>query len=292
MHLKNNFSRFLGLFLMAEAGQEGAQGGGAGDPAAAAPAPASGSLLNQGQTTDFIPEKYRTNKEDGSLDLEASSRKMSEAYKHLETRMGSGDAPPKTVDEYAVKLEGVEGFDWNEFKSDENTQSFLKGAHAKGLTNDQVQFVIGEYLKAAPGLVTGGAVLDRDQCIATLKTAWGDEQTMNANLRSSFRAAEAFASEPGKPGNFEALNEKYGKDPDFIAFAANIGRELAEDTQINSGNAVSEGDFNVKAADLRQQLQTLPAHDPKRPGIQAQLDAMYESRYNKPAGRTLSNPRK
>ncbi|MCZ7253157.1 hypothetical protein NK293_23265, partial [Salmonella enterica] len=93
----------------------------------------------------------RTNKEDGSLDLEQSSRKMAEAYKHLETRMGSGDVPPKTAEEYAVKLEGVEGFDWDEFKADPDTQSFLKGAHAKGLTNDQVQYVIGEYMKAAPG---------------------------------------------------------------------------------------------------------------------------------------------
>lgn len=283
MRLKNSFSRFMGVFLMAEAGTEGSPAGGApaqAPAAAPAQAPAPGSVLNQGQQNDYIPEKYRTNKEDGTLDLEASSRKMSEAYRHLETRLGSGDAPPKTAEEYAPKVE-IEGFNWDEFKADESTQSFLKGAHAKGLTNDQVSFVIGEYMRVAPDLVGGGQVLDRDQCIATLKTAWGDEQTMNANLRSSFRAAEAFASEPGKPGNFAALNEKYGKDPDFIAFAANIGRELREDSQINGGGAVSDGDFDVKTSDLRKQLQDLPAHDPKRPGIQQQLNAMYDSRYNK-----------
>ena len=89
----------LGHFFMAEAGE----GGDPSTPAApAAPAP-TGSVLDSGNTgNDYIPEKYRTNKEDGTLDLEASSRKVAEAYKQLETRFGSGDVPPKTADEYAV----------------------------------------------------------------------------------------------------------------------------------------------------------------------------------------------
>lgn len=273
----------LGHFFMAEAGE----GGDPSTPAAPAPAPApTGSVLDSGaNTTDFIPEKYRVVKEDGSLDLDQSSRKLAESYKHLETRLGSGDVPPKTADEYAIKLEGVEGFDWDEFKADEGTQSFLKGAHAKGLTNDQVQYVIGEYMKAAPGLVEGGVQLSTQDCAAALKAVWGDEQAMTQNVRASYRAAEAFASEPGKPGNFAALQAKYGNDPDFIAFTANIGKELKEDSAVNGGVQVSEGDFAVKAAELRSQLQALPAHDAKRPGIQAQLDDMYNKKYGKPQSR-------
>ncbi|NWA03727.1 hypothetical protein [Pseudomonas gingeri] len=272
--------KMLGHYPMADAEPTPA-GGGAALPAE----PAADSVLGGGAPNDYIPEKYRVNKDDGSLDLEQSSRKLAESYKHLETRMGSGDAPPKTPEEYAVKLEGVEGFDWEEFKADPDTQSFLKGAHSKGLTNDQVQYVIGEYMKAAPNLIGGAAVLDRDECIATLKEAWGGEQAMAGNIRASYLAAEAFASEPGKPGNLEVLMNKYGKDPDFIAFAANIGKELKEDTAINSGGPVSEADFAVKTAELRQQLQDLPAHDPKRPGVQAQLDAMYNKKYGKPSSR-------
>ena len=273
----------LGHFFMAEAG-EGGDPSTATTSAAADPSAAS-VLAAAAGTTDFIPEKYRTNKEDGTLDLEASSRKVAEAYKHLETRMGSGDLPPKTAEEYAVKLEGVEGFDWDEFKADPDTQSFLKGAHAKGLTNDQVQYVIGEYMKAAPGLVEGGVQLTTQDCTAALKAVWTDEQAMSQNVRASYRAAETFASEPGKPGNFAALQAKYGNDPDFIAFTANIGKELKEDSAINGGAQVSEGDFAVKTAELRSQLQALPAHDPKRAGIQSQLDDMYNRKYGKPASR-------
>lgn len=271
----------LGHFYMAEAGE----GGDPSTPAAPAAEPAPGSVLSTGNTsTDFIPEKYRTNKEDGSLDLEASSRKVAEAYKHLETRMGSGDAPPKTHEEYAPKIE-VEGFNWDEFKADESTQSFLKGAHAKGLNNDQVEYVIGEYLKAAPGLIGGAAVLTQQDCTAALKAVWGDDQSIRTNVSASYRAAEAFASQGDAPGNFNALMTKYGNDPDFIAFTANIGKELKEDRAINGGAQVSEADFAVKTAELRQQLQDLPAHDPKRKGIQAQLDGMYDQKYNQPKTR-------
>ena len=267
----------LGHFFMAEA----AEGGDPSTPAApAAPAPA-GSVLDTGAAPDYFPEKYQVKKEDGSLDLEQSSRKLAESYKHLETRMGSGDIPPKTAEEYAVKLEGVEGFNWDEFKADESTQSFLKGAHAKGLTNAQVEYVIGAYLEAAPGLIEGNAQLSAQECTAQLKAVWGDEQAVTQHVRASYRAAEAFASEPGKPGNYAALNAKFGTDPDFIAFTANIGKELKEDTAINSGAQVNEADFNIKVSELRAQLEALPPHDPKRPGVQAQLNDMYDQKYNK-----------
>ncbi|NVZ19524.1 hypothetical protein HX794_07725 [Pseudomonas costantinii] len=268
----------MGHFYMAEAGE-------GGDPSTATTTttaePAAASVLAAAAgTTDYIPEKLRTLKEDGSLDLEASSRNVAEAYTQLEKRLGTGEVPPKTADEYTVKVEGVEGFDWAEFKADPDTQAFLKGAHAKGLNNAQVEYVIDAYLKAAPGLIGGAAQLTQQDCTAALKAAWGDDQAIRANVTASYRAAEAFASQGDAPGNFNALMTKYGNDPDFIAFTANIGKELKEDRAINGGAQVSEADFPIKAAELRQQLQDLPAHDPKRKGIQAQLDDMYNRKYS------------
>lgn len=270
----------LGHIFMAETTE-----GEPGATTAATTTATTDSVLGSGAQPDYFPEKYQVKKEDGSLDLEQSSRKLAESYKHLETRLGSGDIPPKTADEYAVKLEGVEGFDWDEFKSDENTQSFLKGAHAKGLTNAQVEYVIGEYMKAAPDLIGGAAQLSTQDAFAALKAVWPDDQAMTQNVRASFRATEAFASEPGQPGNFATLQAKYGNDPDFIAFAANIGKELKEDSAINGGAQVNEADFAVKSAELRGQLEALPPHDPKRAGIKAQLDGMYDQKYNKKAAR-------
>lgn len=269
--------RMMGHFFMAQAGAEGGDGGG-GQP------PAAGLVLDQGAAPDFIPEKYRVNGADGKLDLEQSSRKLAESYGHLEKRLGSGDAPPKTVDEYAPKIE-VEGFNWEEFKADENSQAFLKGAHAKGLTNTQVEFVIGEYLKAAPNLISGDAALTADDCTTALKSVWADDKTMKAGVSASYRAAQAFASEGTAPGNFDALMAKYGNDPDFIAFTANIGKELREDLPVNSNNPSTGVDFDIKAAELRKQLEAIPQHDPKRAAIKAELDGLYASRYPSGGGK-------
>src|SRR3546814_96352 len=200
MRLKNSLARLMGLVLMAEAPSEGQPGGGASDPTPA-PAP-TGSVLGNA-ATDYIPEKYRTNKEDGSLDLEASSRKLAESYRHLETRLGSGDAPPKTFEEYAPKIE-AEGFNWDEFKADESTQSFLKGAHAKGMTNAQVEYAISEYLKAAPALVEGVAQLTAQARTATLKAVWAHDAAMSAHVSATSRSPGVSATEALKPANFDA----------------------------------------------------------------------------------------
>lgn len=212
--------------------------------------------------------------------MAASSRKLAEAYKHLETRMGSGDAPPKTADEYSVNLEGVEGFNWDEFKADPDTQSFIKGAHAKGITNAQLEFVLGEYMNRAPALVEGAIQLDQQAASEALKAEWKTDAEFKQNIQSSYRAAQAFGGDGDGLGSFAKLEAKFGSDPDFIAFTARIGREMAEDTPAGGFPLVAGADFDVKAGELRQQLQDLPTHDPKRAQVQKQLDAMYEQRYS------------
>lgn len=273
---------------MAEADQAAATGGDA--TGASATGDQGGSVLGGAapvDTTHFIPEKYRTNKEDGTLDLEASSRKVAEAYGHLEKRLGSGDAPPKSVDEYAPALT-VEGVAWDEFKADPVAQEFLKGAHAKGLTNEQLAFVVDSFHQAVPGLVEGKMLVSSQDCTAALKAAWGDDAAMKQNLGQSYRAAQAFANEAGKPGNFDTLMAKYGNDPDFIAFTANIGKELREDAAINNGQVMNEADFAIQTDTLRKELEALPPHDPKRPGVQAKLNDLYDRKYGAASSKMLA----
>ncbi|WP_431482242.1 hypothetical protein [Pseudomonas solani] len=265
--------RMLGHYLMDAA----ADGGDAGGQQEKAPEQ-QGSVLGQGAPQDFIPEKYRVTKDDGTLDLEQSSRKLAESYKHLETRMGSGDAPPKSFDEYAPKIE-AEGFNWDEFKADESTQSFLKGAHAKGMTNAHVEFVVDHFVKnVAPQLLAGNAQITAEEATTQLRDVWKTDQEFNSNVQASYRGLHGFANQAGL-GSAAALEAKFGNDPDFIAFMANIGREMREDVSPSQGTPVESADFAVKTSELRQQLQDLPAHDPKREAIQQQLNALYESRY-------------
>lgn len=270
--------RMLGHYLQNEAGAEGGEGGGqqqASTTEGQQQQQQSGSLLNQAANQDFIPEKYRVTKPDGSLDLEQSSRKLAESYGHLEKRMGSGDLPPKSVEEYAPKIE-VEGFDFNEFKADESTQAFLKGAHAKGLTNAQLEFVIGEYLRVAPQLMEGGVQLDQQGASEALRGEWKTDAEFKSGLGASYRALQGFAGEG--LGSMDNLMAKFGNDPDFIAFTARIGREMREDMPVG-GEQVSEGDFVAKTAELRAKLQTMSIEDPQRKAVQAELDGLYAKRY-------------
>lgn len=126
--------------------------------------------------------------------------------------------------------------------------------------------------------------MNQQDCTAALKGVWADDQAMQAGVRSSYRAAEAFASPEGQPGSFQNLMAKYGNDPDFIAFTANIGKEMQEDTLVKQG-VVNEQDFAVKTSELRKQLEELPAHDPKRTGIQQQLNDLYNAKFTRPTSR-------
>ncbi|CAM4031868.1 hypothetical protein [Ectopseudomonas alcaliphila] len=270
--------RMMGHYLMNEAPAADAPPAAApATPPAATPPADGGNLLNQGADNDYIPEKYRVNGADGKLDINASSRKMAEAYSNLEKRVGTGDLPPKSVDDYAPKLE-VEGFDWEEFKKDESSQAFLKGAHAKGLTNAQVEYVLGEYLKAAPQLLEGSALLDQQGATEALKGVWKSDAEFKGGLQSSYRAVQGFADQGEGLGSMANLMTKFGNDPDFIAFTARIGREMSEDT-VPGGQAVSEADFTTKAAELRTKLQGMSQEDPQRKSVQAELEALYKRQY-------------
>jgi hypothetical protein len=117
-------------------GDAGAGGAGASG-ADAATGEGQGTALQKGAPPATIPEKYQVKKEDGTLDIEASSLKLAEAYGHLEKRLGSGDVPPKTAEEYQVTVPDALKDVW---KPDDDTllQDFKKEAHSKGMTGSSI----------------------------------------------------------------------------------------------------------------------------------------------------------
>lgn len=131
---------------------------------------------------------------DNKLDVEGSARKLAESYTHLEKRLGSGDAPPKTVEEYAPKVE-AEGFNWDEFKADSEMQGFLKSAHAKGITNEQFGFVLGEYMQRALGQVGSAAELDAEAATSALRETWKTDAEFKQNIGPSVPCIQ----QPGRP---------------------------------------------------------------------------------------------
>lgn len=267
---------------------------GAGAPPAAAvetpPAgqpPAADSLLSTGAPPagdDWLPEKYRVNKEDGTLDESASARKLGEAYKHLSTKLGTASAlPPAKPEDYAIKpAEGTDEEGFKQFTGDPLFQAFAKDAHAAGLSNDQMQFVVDKYLAIAPQLMKEDAVLSVDDARAELGKLWTDKASMDANLAGVVKAINAYGGKAeDMPGSTARLMAKYGTDPDFIAFAATIAAELPEDRHPSEG-------IGGAGADIESLQKSQAYWDPNHQDhtrVKARVDQHYARQYGTAAHR-------
>jgi len=262
---------------MDQAGTEGAAGGAAGAGAGAGPsgdggagtggegaaAGAGASVLAAGaagagvgnQPTEFIPEKYRVSKEDGTFDLEASSRKLAEAYGHAEKRIGAGDVPPKTAEEYAVTVPDAfkEAFDP---KNDEGFKTFAGKMHGLNLTQAQLDGVMESYFELAPKLVAGAQVLDANAATEELKKTWATDADFSRNVRNAFVGTSAIAQKAGLSVE-EIMASPLGNDPKFLRLMAAIGPEFAEDTPPGGSGQISTEDIDGL---MRSEAYTNPKH--------------------------------
>lgn len=238
-----------------EGGGGGYVGGEVGNAPAEAPA-VNGSVMASAAepaAAPAIPEKYQVKKEDGTLDIEASSLKLAEAYGHLSKRMGSGDVPPKSAAEYQIAVPEALKDSWNPAE-DKPLQDFLTAAHAKGFTQGQIDLALETYHQIAPGLVQGNVQLSNEECIAELRKDWATDAEFSAQVELSRKGAIAFAGEDA-----DALIAKYGNDPMIIKAFARVGKELPEDRSINPG---SELPSNSTAIELQM---TEAFNNPKHP---------------------------
>jgi hypothetical protein len=182
-----------------------------------------------------IPEKYQVKKEDGTLDVEASSLKLAEAYGHLEKRMGSGDIPPKTAEEYAIAVPDALKDTWTP-KDDPLMGEFLKDAHAAGLTQKQMDMVMGKYFEMAPALVNGSRQLSADECVTDLRSEWKTDEQYKTEVGKAYKAAMAYGDKDA-----DAIIKDYGNDPRIVRFMARVGNELGEDRSLNPGGSQQGG---------------------------------------------------
>lgn len=257
--------KFYVCMAEADAGEGGGTGaGGAG----AGTAPAYGGQV-QGQAVS-IPEKYQVKKEDGALDIEASSLKLAEAYRALEKRIGTGDMRPNSAEEYTIpvpdEMKGL--FDP---KTDPLMSEFLKDAHEAGMTQAQIDFALGKYFELAPQLMSGVRKLSPEECTADLKQEWKTDDQYKAELGKAFKVAQAFGDKDA-----EAIVKEYGNDPRIIRFFARVGAEMAEDTSINPGGT-QRGGQTVEGL-MQSEAYTNPKHvDHAR--ISAQVQAHFNRQF-------------
>lgn len=238
------------------------------------------SAATQSTTYDKIPEKFRTLKEDGSIDLEASSAKMAESYSYLEKKLGSGDAPPKSAEEYAPVFSEDAPIKFEDIKDDPVLQDFMQGAHQVGLTNAQVSYVLDQYLKVLPSDIEAHDTLLANDCIGQLKeTTWKDDASLKAGLADAYRAVTTVAGDDA-----DYLMTRYGNDPAFIRFAAMFGNGMREDSPPQAMQMIPAEQFAEASQSITQQLMEMKSNDPRRAALLRKQEEMYAKQYgNAPA---------
>lgn len=261
------------------AGNGGSGTGAANGGAAAGGTGAGSSVLAAGMAgagtgaPDFIPEKLRVTKADGTLDMEASARKMAEAYGNLETRFGKGEAAPKEVTDYKVTVPDAlkEAFDP---AKDEGMQTFLKGAHEKGLNQAQLDFVMGKYFELAPQLAAGAKQYDAETATAELKKTWATDADFNRNVKNAYVGANAIAAKAGLDVK-SIMDGPLGNDPTFLKLMAAMGPEFAEDAPPGGQQMTTEDDVNKLMA---SEAYTNPRHA-DHAKVSAQVKKYFDRKY-------------
>lgn len=228
----------------------------------------TGSEVAQPQT--FMPEKYQVVKQDGSLDLEQSARKLSESYNHLEKRLGSGgDIPPRQMEDYDIDLHS-ELLSFDDFKQEPENIEFLKKAHELGMTQKQLEFVLSEYAERLPELAQMGKELNIEDAYNSLSQVWTNEREFNSNLTVAYQAFQRYAS----PEDLQRIDE-IGNNPIVIKLLANIGKTLQEDAGI--GKSLGYQVEDVKKLMMSETYRN-PSH-PDHKSVHEQVRQYYQTTY-------------
>jgi hypothetical protein len=279
--------------LLMEAATDGTGSGGGAVDAATAPAPANvqaqppsalatgagESAATGGALADpfgWLPEKHRVLGEDKTLNVEASAKKLAEAYTGLEKRLGDVGMPPKSPDEY--KPEGLpETVKIDELMADPGTKSFLKKCHAKGMTNAQVSEVLAFGLQEwAPQLLKSDAEHTSASAMAALKETWADDGAIKENIALAYKAATQYASKAGL--SYEDLAAAgLDNNPTFIRIMAALGPEVGEDRSPTPSAMPPDETQTIRSLEASEAYKN-PKH-PEYERVSAQVREYYARRH-------------
>jgi hypothetical protein len=245
----------------APAGAPGDLGAGA---APAAPAAAHG-----------IPDKYVVKAGD-KVDIEASAKKLAEGYQALAKRLGTGELPPATPDEYAPTL--PETIKLDALKADPAYQGFLKAAHAKGINNAQLGFVIEEYAKREAANAP-----NPERAARELQQVWSEPGEWQTNARHAFKAISTFGVDLS-----DAEKAALDSNPVALRVLARVGAQLGEDSAPILDGTDAAQTWDQQVAELRSH----PAHNdrshPEHKLVLDKITALYNRRHGtKPVGKLI-----
>ena len=236
------------------------------EPPAQTPPVATPNLLTGSGELDglnAIPEKFRT--PEGELNQAA----ILQSYSELEKKLGAGDAPPKSPDDYKLDYKLPDGVTVDK----EAEKSFLASAHAQGMNNKQVQFVMTRYAEIL-GEQVKTSTATREQTESELKTSWGDQY--DSNMAQARKAFAAIADEGDR-----ADLASQGNNPAFLRMLANIGSSLKEDKPPVGTSLPSGSDEEIQV--LMRSPAYWDAKNPEHQMVKGKVEAYHKAKFAKTA---------
>lgn len=186
---------------------------------------------------DFLREasfdKFRG--EDGNID----QLKLAKSYRELEKKMGRGadDLPPESADEYEYPTDLPEGMTPESIGMKDLAAKLHKAGAGKKVT----ALVMNEYKALiARGMEMQGQMAEQkaQQAEEALKQAWG--QDFNRELARAQKAFQAVADD-----NDKAAMAELASSPAVMKMLAKLGRNLEEDSPVQSGTSLPSEDLNA-----------------------------------------------
>lgn len=204
------------------------------EPSLLSSAQTESGTANQPEETNF-PNKFLVKNEDGTVDTEASNRKLLDAYNHLSKKMGeTGGVVPDSADDYKIDFDAQsmglpEGVTPDLVKRDADFSAFTKEAHAAGFTNEQINLVAKSYLNVVQSVLDRRDENDITACNKALSETYTTPGEKDIAIRNAQRAFAKFAPEQYR-GNIDDI----GNNPIVIGILANVGALLGEDSPANN----------------------------------------------------------
>ncbi len=236
----------------------------------------SGSNTETPETTPF-PEKFLVKKDDGSIDTEASSRKLAEGYNHLAKKMGeTGGVVPDSAEGYKIdfnpqELGLPESITPELVQNDADFKAFAEEAHKAGFTNEQINLIAGRYATMAQTLIERRDEYDMAECQKALAETWTTPDEMAKGVQNAQRAFNRFAAEQDK-----GLIDIIGNNPIVVRLLSNVGALMKEDSPAR----------NVQPSESRETIKSImqsPAYlDDKHPDhakVMQQVSQYYQQAY-------------
>ncbi|MEX3527152.1 MAG: hypothetical protein VB143_07575, partial [Burkholderia sp.] len=231
-------------------------------------------------TFDYLPEKFIVKGDDGTVNLEASTRKMAESYGNLER--GRAADVPKTSAEYAVTVPEAMKDAVGDLAQDGLFTQFRDDMHGLGLSQKQFDGVMQRYFEMAPAIAAGGMKASAEQAMAALEKEWPDEGKRKENFKQAGKAAMQMARAVGV--SFDELEQSgLGNHPLFIRIMASLGPEMTEDT---SAGAAATGSSLMGEDAIKQIMASDAYRNEKNPGFKA-AQATVRAHYERKVGKEL-----